>query len=82
MARSAGDHEPSDSDNGDRDHRNKLGAQNRRQAQRRGADKHLSFGPNVATRIDQIKARDKRRAAKALGKGMGIEVDELEPDGV
>ena len=69
-----------DDDEGDRG--DKLGTQNRRQAHHHGANEHVPVGPDVATGVDQIKTDDERRAGGALGERMGVEIDELEPDGV
>ena len=74
--------DPADGDDGDRDRRDQLRTHNRREAQHRSADKHLSFGPDVAARIDQEKTGHERCAGEALGERMGVEIHQLEPDGV
>src|SRR5579871_2010150 len=74
--------DPADGDDGDRNSWDKLRAQHGREAHHRGGDEYSPFGRNAATWVDQIKADHQRRAGEALGERMGVEIHQLEPDGV
>src|SRR3984957_6972459 len=73
---------PADRDDGDSDCGHKLGAQNRGEPKHRGANEQSSLGRNAATGIDQTKTRYERCGGEALRERMGVEIDQLEPDGV